>query len=318
MSNNLAGWYEPPKSKSNPNSSRQHRKKTKPSLSHSQKRNPNVALDDGWNLVTNPPSARRLQSSVPNSSGILGKGINDNAGGNGKIQPGLSLEGLKLEFARMETQYKESACARRVQGIVDTWRKSSGEVANAVCLALGSFSAEGGGDRMRSLWQLVLFMFVVEELRQSRKGEEMEVFAQEPRFTDLDVEFLTALGVDVVQPPEAKNRIEETSFLYAPFLQWEVLLPGVLHDARPTLFLGNDVAGMAAMLQELGKYGLGVTSHSGQEGDEISMDVVAECAKIARDFWDLYQGRGDVGSFEEHETALRGLVMMWKEDEPVG
>jgi len=70
----------------------------------------------------------------------------------------------------------------------------------------------------------------------------MKVYAQEPLFTDLDKEFLRGMGYEIRQD-NAADFITDASFVYAPFLDWQILLPKFLKERDPLLFIGNEVLG---------------------------------------------------------------------------
>jgi hypothetical protein len=68
----------------------------------------------------------------------------------------------------------------------------------------------------------------------------MKIILQEPQFTTLDNEFLTTLGYDVVDDPEAFGKITESSLVYAIHCYAQVY-KAVSEGKRPALLIGTDV-----------------------------------------------------------------------------
>jgi len=56
---------------------------------------------------------------------------------------------------------------------------------------------------------------------QSASDIKLNLYAQEPRFTALDVEFLRSLDFQILDSPEAEDHVSMGTFLYIPFLEWE-------------------------------------------------------------------------------------------------
>lgn len=150
------------------------------------------------------------------------------------------------------------------------------------------------------MWQLMFFCFVVETiaLKTAEGDREMKLYAQDPAFNPLDTQFLEALGFEVLADT-AGDVVHEKCFLYAPFLEWVVLLPGILKDKKVGLYVGNEV--LADYGQFRGAVGVG-------GGDEERDRVVKSCNEIGRGF---LKGREmvRVSRFEEYGVALEGLVV---------
>lgn len=72
---------------------------------------------------------------------------------------GLTAETLLSDFKARQQRWKATECARQLRNVVEK-RESKVEV--AVCIGIGSFSRDWE-HRHRSLWQLVLFVDVVEQ-----------------------------------------------------------------------------------------------------------------------------------------------------------
>jgi hypothetical protein len=70
---------------------------------------------------------------------------------------GLTAERLLQDFNNRTERWKASACAQQLEGALE---KREWDVAEAVCIGIGSFSRDWE-HRHRAMWQLVLFISVV-------------------------------------------------------------------------------------------------------------------------------------------------------------
>ena len=62
---------------------------------------------------------------------------------------------------------------------------------------------------------------------------------QDPRFTELDKQFLTSRGYEVVEDPDAFSHIKETSLVYAIHCPLR-LFSKVKQGPNPAMVIGND------------------------------------------------------------------------------
>lgn len=131
----------------------------------------------------------------------------------------------------------------------------------------------------------------------SRKGAAIKMFAQEPIFTPLDVAFLSALDITVL-PLDIETNIANTSFVFAPFVDWDLLLSTILKEKDPELYVGNDM---------LDDYSLFANT-------EKKKQVLEECNELGRKFLDGRNGT-KIPEFALHAHALNGLRIYWKKDE---
>ncbi|OCK89497.1 uncharacterized protein K441DRAFT_278698 [Cenococcum geophilum 1.58] len=279
-----------------------------------------VPLEDGWSMVTH--SSPRGRSNMLISHGALcgtteqtddltRASITEEASKQAKqeherlyprcIVNGLTVEKLLEEYHQLKKRWDETLCAKQLEAMLGS-RKWN--VKEAFCLATSSFSFDWE-NRTRALWQLVLFMDVVQKV--SRDGETISLFAQEPIFNDLDKSFLHALKITVLQgetsrvvPGDVNTYITRRSFVYAPFLQWNVLLPYVLKDKDPALYIGNDISHTIHQLQRH----LADTS--------LALSNIEEWLAIAEKFR-LGRFTTAIPSFELLQHSLEGLMIYWKD-----
>ena len=62
------------------------------------------------------------------------------------------------------------------------------------------------------------------------------IYFQEPRFNALDEEFLESRGYEIMHTPESDDRMSETTFLFTPGAQGNVIESSLL-SAYPVLYI---------------------------------------------------------------------------------
>jgi hypothetical protein len=253
-----------------------------------------LALDDGWSIVTHSSPSRKTTSRQNAKTDEQLRSARP-----AEIVAGMTVEKLLAEFKDMQRLFRESECAEQMRVIL---KRRNWDLKNAVCLAVGSLSRDWE-HRKRGLWQLALFFSVIETI--SPNNQSLGFWAQDPEFNALDIEFLEALGFTVLENT-AQEHITETSFAYAPFLDWQVLLPEILKDRDPGLYIGNEI------LEDYTQYGYVVRTSDGEGGDRARDGMVMDCNAIGSRFLEGRK-RVDIPRFEGHELALAGLVGYWKE-----
>ncbi|KAJ9645855.1 hypothetical protein H2199_002898 [Coniosporium tulheliwenetii] len=204
-----------------------------------------VALENGWNLITRSKSSARPDMERETLSS---KGAPWNVYSEGPTIEGLTLRQLGADFARHEEQYLASNCSQVIRRHIEKvfgrdghglHVGPGGRITNAVCLALGSLCCEHY-NRNGRFWQLAMFMDIVKQLRQHHN--DIDAFIQEPALRPLDVEFLKSLGLTVLEDPAAARVIQRTSFVYAPCMYAPHLLCEILAGKDPALFINPDLA----------------------------------------------------------------------------
>lgn len=124
------------------------------------------------------------------------------------------------------------------------------------------------------------------------------LYAQEPTFTPLDVSFLKALSV-VVLPSSIESHISTQTFVYAPFVDWCLLLPVFLKGKKPMLYIGNEIQDDYTAVTQ---------------GNKESLEKLEESNDVGKKF---LEGREVVQleEFEMHLNALSGLHVYWDKEE---
>ncbi|OCK85258.1 hypothetical protein K432DRAFT_421950 [Lepidopterella palustris CBS 459.81] len=214
-----------------------------------------------------------------------------------ETKEGLTVTKLVEEYNQMKKRWDETHFAVELRLMI--LDKAPWNVGEAIAFGTGSFCIDSE-NRFRSLWQLVLFMHVIKYL--SRDGSTIALYAQEPLFHELDEQFLRELNVSVLHG-DAASYIKPTSFVYSPFMDWSILLPKILKDKDPMLYVGNRVYpdvkpfANADVMKKLNK--------------KPPSTSIEDCNDIARKFRKHREGI-KFPKFELHGTALEGIEMYRK------
>lgn len=79
-------------------------------------------------------------------------------------------------------------------------------------------------------------------MRPNRKhADELKLYAQEPRFTSLDQEFLQSLGIAVLEPPQAEELANDSTLIFIPCLEWLLELPFMLVAVKSQLYVTSSM-----------------------------------------------------------------------------
>ncbi|KAH0007053.1 hypothetical protein KCU78_g11978, partial [Aureobasidium melanogenum] len=205
-----------------PHSSRRPRKPYHPKRIISE-------TEDGWS---------RVEHTVPTRYGstpVVGSSLPS-------VDRSLTVQKLLDEHTRCKQQWVESEARRWLQQLLARQMAEGGWSLNkAVCVALGSPSLSWA-NRLRSVWQLVMFMDLVDMVRPSLKhANELKLYAQEPRFTALDKDFLQSLGVAILEPPQAQELADESTLIFIPCLEWLLELPFMLVAVKSQLYISSSM-----------------------------------------------------------------------------
>ena len=127
-------------------------------------------------------------------------------------------------------------------------------------------------------------------------------YIQEPRFTQLDKQFFSYLSITVLESPAASDIVNHETFLYAPFLQWTILLPGFLQSRHdPNLVI-------TAALDELSSSDIDLKL--GKDSEKYTSDQKESFIQTANRFLNRMFGM-KVPEFDEYPAALMGLTCYW-------
>ncbi len=251
-----------------------------------------IEADDGWTVITHGFSKvslakgndnEQLTASLPN-----------------RVVKNLTSEKLLADFKTLQERWDDTALACQIEELT---RKRNWDIKHAVCIGIGSFSRDWA-HRWRSLWQLVLFIAVIHGLeRPDQEGatkHKIEIWAQDPAFTDLDIEFLRHLDVQVTESG-IEAHILTSSFVYSPFVDWFLLLPTFLccnsspeRRNDPTLYIGNEI---------LDDYTLYAQT-------EKKRERLNECNELGKAFLQKRE-MIKLKEFDLHAQALNGMVVYW-------
>ncbi|KAH6882097.1 hypothetical protein BKA58DRAFT_13633 [Alternaria rosae] len=241
-----------------------------------------VQSDDGWTVITHGLASVSLD----------GKGKKEADAGSfpTRIVEGLTAEKLLEDFRLLQERWEDTLLAQQVKDIVEKSADSKWGVEEAVCIGIGSFSRDWA-HRWRSMWQLVLFVDVVGQLNAENKDTKIQCFAQDPAFTNLDIEFLSHLSITVLDS-DLQVHITSHSFVYSPFVDWFLLLPTFLKSKDPVLYVGNEI----------------LDDYSVYAQTKEKKERLEECNQVGKKW---IEGREKVAlrEFEKHGNALNGMVV---------
>ncbi|KAF2162823.1 hypothetical protein M409DRAFT_26679 [Zasmidium cellare ATCC 36951] len=212
----------------------------------------------------------------------------------------LTVPKLQQDFQAKLKTWKSSTCRKSLLQILNRIRPESGwAIEKAICLASGSFSRENLECRRRSMWQIVVFADIVEYLR-TEGGDAatgLEVVAQEPMNTELDVEFLDtlnikALEIDTAAKVEglgpATEYLGEKTFAYEPFLDMTATMLDEVLDADLPLYIGSSIRGLKEK-----------TTQAGQLAKRFAKE----------------RGMYKLPTFEVDPNVMDGMEIFWKEED---
>lgn len=149
-----------------------------------------------------------------------------------------TMHDVQQEYTAIEASWRKSDCRPRFHDMLTSKRPPSGwQITEAISLGIGSFTEYSCGlfDRRCSMMQFIVFMDTVRFLEAGNvTGATIEISSQDPRYMDLDRDFLRSLGVVVLERPEAEERIKKASFTYMP----RVCDAQVLIKSQPALHIG--------------------------------------------------------------------------------
>ncbi|KAL5118738.1 hypothetical protein ACEQ8H_003415 [Pleosporales sp. CAS-2024a] len=202
----------------------------------------------------------------------------------------LTADKLVHEYERLREKWKDASVAKQMQDVFGGKKRKRSKVKDALCIGIGSFSRDWQ-HRWRSLWQLVLFLDAAAQVQAK------DMYAQDPAFTPLDVEFLARLGVGHVQTG-IEQYMSVESFVFSPFVDWCILLPVFLKGKDPLWYVGNEI------LHDYTAYA--------QTTDKE--DKLQECNELGDKFLHNRE-RLRLRDLEAHAHALNGMVVYWKKEE---
>lgn len=135
------------------------------------------------------------------------------------------------------------------------------------------------------------------------------LYAQDPGFTPLEEAFLESIGITVLHTPEASEYIHQATFVYAPYLEIEILLAEVLNGNDPLVYVGTDVDVMWDRMDRSVKHLLLGRCRD----DESRLRKLQLCADVACSFC-INRKKSSFPAFDPFPEAFYGMSIWWRQN----
>ena len=260
--------------------------------------------DDNWTSVSRSRNSRNPQPIV-----------------NGTPRPSrdITLDDIKREFEAKTKQWQKTDC--RKQLLRELYRPVEDDdgiavIERYICVGAGSLSRDNVECRRRSMWQMVVFVDLVRwmldfyelpiegygakdavdnwDVHQGRRAQ--GIWACDPAYTELDVEFLKTVGVEVHQHEEGEVGFGKLAqyleggrtFLFEPFVDMNDKMVRDMVASDVALYIGSSIGG--------------VKERRGEAGD-LAMEFTKD------------RNMKKFPSFEVDPNIFEGMGIYWKEKE---
>lgn len=140
----------------------------------------------------------------------------------------LRIDRLQQDFDEKMDMWRQSTCRATLLDLIDRSKPSDGwRIDKILCLGTGSFCFYYEGTRPRSMLQFACAVDIANELRNPGPpgGSTIQIFAQDPKYRQLDVDLLTRLGVEHLETVDnskdfgaAKDHLGPRTLLFEFFL----------------------------------------------------------------------------------------------------
>ena len=157
-----------------------------------------------------------------------------------EIPDGASLSKAVGHYQGYEAEWKQSESWTDLKAVLNTKvRQQRLGIENCICFGLSSPTGllHPTVDRRNvAMYQLVVFVSVIEALTEGQDGKRIDAYAQDPVFNDLDNEFLASLNIKVVDHPAAFHLVNTKTFAFCPGAEQSVLRGTLCRD--PAMYMG--------------------------------------------------------------------------------
>lgn len=151
----------------------------------------------------------------------------------------LALGNLSERFQQYINEVAQPCHHRALKSLLDF--EHGVPITQCICLGLGNFDKDDRRSirRHTSLHQLAVLTILLQILGDRHTIQ--ETYFQDPVFTEIEKAFLRSLGYTVLEDPAACVQMSATTFLFAPFLCYDVAASALM-VAFPALYIGNNPA----------------------------------------------------------------------------
>lgn len=157
---------------------------------------------------------------------VRGSGRRNRGAGSGPVMYTREYEDKDATVAIITKQFesnlaiwKQSSCRQKYHRMLHEYQPDghAWPITKAICFATGSFSRINLSFRKRSLLQFAVFVDTCRHIASLREAGPLELFAQDPMYTDVDRAFLRSLDIEALDPPMGMNSgLEPANELFDP------------------------------------------------------------------------------------------------------
>ncbi|KAF2494315.1 hypothetical protein BU16DRAFT_591324 [Lophium mytilinum] len=151
----------------------------------------------------------------------------------------------EVEFQEHQKAWKASQFSVDLRNLLQA---RPGAIETAVLLGMGSVKGLAGpGWQAKRMYQLVIFLDIVDKLSRAQSDMKIKMIASDPAFNDIDKKLLKGLDIEVVDRSSPTSNYEDewnvgpSTFVFAAGVPFDVDLD--VASRNPGLYLGPDWAG---------------------------------------------------------------------------
>ncbi|KAK3722959.1 hypothetical protein LTR37_002104 [Vermiconidia calcicola] len=227
----------------------------------------------------------------------------------------ITVQTLEAKYDRDMQTWKQSACRKELRQILDKKQPDEGwQIKEAVCFASGSFSRDNWEAQRRSMLQFVAFIDTAQYI-EAGSSDTIGLFAQEPMYTPVDVEFLSGMGIKVSTLRAVRYNMESESMMFELFMDMNLDAALNMVTIGPKLFIG------AALTSRLAQFSKHLTDAEIREYLQIpaematppQSDKLCRVASRLKDDFEVQRLFYKFPRFDEDPKVFEGLNIYWKE-----
>ena len=204
-------------------------KSTKPAYIKRQQ----VEDEDGWTHIVD---AKRTPRKIEAEDFAAKRFWDGDAVSGSAAVINMTFDEIHVEHQRAKQKWLASKACADLKDLLAPF-KDIASVEGIVCFGLGTLQDWRLQARRTSHIQLAALRTIADALGLSKA----ECYAQEPRATALDNEFLKSQGLQTLEDPEAFGKIDTKSLVFAVHC-YPQLYRAILNQPHPVILIANDLS----------------------------------------------------------------------------